>query len=217
MPKRKRGKGPLKVTPRATLPPEILGMIFYYLMDDRVIRWRRDLILPKLTRKASVPAIFTCLFVNSMWFNEAVRLLWQHPTIRNRFSLAHCFENILQSRQQFYANLVRHSNLVDQHKRGHSAFGNTRKYIDALYGLTFPQMHTLDVIFDVHQCGDNIPWIHAPTVTLLSVHFCRYNAALAFYDCQKSRRKILQTLICLIKVTLTFLLLATMILIDIYF
>ncbi|KAJ5125220.1 hypothetical protein N7526_007397 [Penicillium atrosanguineum] len=205
MPKRKRGNGPLTVTSRVTLLPEILGMIFSYLTDDKYIGLGGDGTRNGLIKTAIVPAIYQCLFVNSTWFHEAVRILWQTPTTENIFPLARCFQNIPQSRQQFYANLVRKSNLVGHYKRGVFPFGNARTYIDALYGLSFPKIHTLDVIFAANKYGENIPWIHAPAVTLLSVYFHYYYLAPIpaegtppYYLSRKSEHKIVQSLVCLI-------------------
>jgi len=159
MPKRKRGKKPTPVTTRVLLIAELVAEILSWL---------------------DVPTLCKCLCVNILWFNEGVRFLWVHPGPMDRhIPLARYFTTIEDTRKQVYANFVKTANIVDINNADAIPFRNSRRYIDALFGLHFPRMHTLNVLLEIVQCGVNIPWIDAPSVQVLHINMylrrCRRN------------------------------------------
>lgn len=189
---------------------ELVGEIMFWLAQSG----DRERYPPiRAATPSPIACLASCARVNSMWFGEAIRLLWSRfddPSDSRTFSLPQIMAGLEESRRQFYANFITHASLIDVQKttvRGHN---------ETLRTLTFPRLKYVSLILDHARPLLCLPTIHMPALKKFNIRFgsiVRTNMPSKFHvdylPCYQRRRQMIrkrrtQTFpLCLLKRRLT--------------
>lgn len=119
-----------------------------------------------LHRPSACATLARCARINSLWFHEAQRHLWQLPNRLNAGS----FRNLSPSRRQIYAHFVKHIFLFCEPK--HHGWLSRQKKI--LKGVTFPNARSVNLEIPSFVNNPLVSPFYAPAVEILYLHVHTY-------------------------------------------
>lgn len=108
--------------------------------------------------------LLRCACVNSLWFREATRHLWEHPTPEAHTSIAAYLANVSPPRRQMYADFIASGNLLIGPWNNLSETNS-----DVLDGLSFPRLHTLTLYLYVGLQTILLPDVQTPSLSAIKI------------------------------------------------
>jgi hypothetical protein len=140
--------------------PELVAEIFSWAAENYGKRPHPSPCLCRL--EAAGVTIHRCALVNSLWFHQAMRLVWEMPRKLNAGSFSH----ITPARRQFYAHFAKVLFIKVYPK--HRGWLSRQKKI--LRDVTFPQARLayMQILSSVRNFY--VPPFHAPALRVLHLH-----------------------------------------------
>lgn len=103
--------------------------------------------------------------INTVWFNEAMRILWKEGTEIKQRSMIGLLENVQEEGRQFYAAFIKTAIIFDPHK------GKVLASNKIIAGLDFSRLQYLSIILPNTQGTQKLclPAIRAPQLKVLDI------------------------------------------------
>lgn len=150
---------------RVLTSPELIGEILSCVKDDYHESWSSNAqeaypIAP--TRRSTLAR---CAQINSIWFPEAMRQLWNESSSPPSYSLPQTLTGLTRSMKQYYVRFITNASLIEVQK------STIRINTEAVQGVSFQELRTLHLILDRTRPKVWLPKTQTPRLETVHIRF----------------------------------------------